>query len=213
MKALVRLFKREQFELPEAVIELFQEVGTEELEVSDDLIDKLLNDEDLANSWILSIASSYRDRADLITVTIRHNHHEFTIANYTREKPANYYMIAPKLAKLHRILFIPASLSTSEDATYSRELTLKVGEVSNVSVYTPPDNYFVYESIIIPKTDGVLLFEHECGSTAIDLSEIRNLLASSTRSSTSKSKARKSRKSAKKKRRKSSRKKRVASAK
>ncbi len=212
MKVAIKLFKREKIELPEAVIELFRDAGAEELDVDDSLLDKIASNEDLATSWAASIASSYKDRADLVVISARHNNRELSIASYTKEKPANYYMIAPKIAKLYRVLYIPASLTNAnEGPNLDREMVLKVGENGAVVAYTPPEEYYAYESIVVPKDSGVLVFEHEYGSTAIDLGEIRSLLASS-RSSSARTRSTRSKKR-RKKRKKSRRKKRVASAK
>ncbi len=212
MNVEVLLFKRDKVELPPAVIELYTKVGTERLDVPPELLHKMLENDDVAQSWILSIASSFKDRADFVLARIRLDHSEVDIGCYTREKPASYYMISPKIAKLVRIKYIP--LGNAEHSDVARELTVNASnDSSTMIVYEPPTEYYIFESVIVPKADGVLIFEHEYGASAIDLSEIRSRLASSraTESAKSKSSSRKRRKKSRKK--KSSTKKRVASAK
>ncbi len=210
MKILIELFKREQIELPEFVFEVYKKVHNEEIELQDELTSKLLENEDVANSWILSLASSYKDRADFILARIQYDHNELSLGSYTKIKPANYKMIAPKLAKLHRITYIkPSSLSENE---ILREVSLTLSNSNNdhngiIKVYAPPEECYVFESVILPKVDaGLIVFDHEYGTTIIDIGDL-GVTAPTSKASKSKSSKKK-----KKRKKRSRRSRKVASA-
>jgi len=213
MKISIDLFKRITIEIPEVVFEVFSRVDSKVLEANEELVTRFVENEELASSWILSVVSPYKNSADYALATISNGSMSLSIGVFIRNKPSKQVLIAPSISKLYRVIYVEDSGNSSSP---SRETAISSSSLSNAHIYTPPEEYYVFESMFIPKVDrGILIFEHDYGNTLIDIKEFMEFRASSTevrQSKTSKSSSRSSKGSRSKKGKRSKRRK-VASSK
>jgi len=209
MRIILELFKRSTIELPEVVFEVFDRVYTRVMELEDSVAKKFLENDDLAASWILSMVSQYDKSVDYAFATIDNGTTHLSIGLFVRNKFSRQILIAPRVAKLHRVIYLPDSVDTEQ--TFLREATISSFD-KNVRIYVPPSEYYIFETVFIPKVSrGTIIFEHDYGDTLIDIKEfLENRTQSESHSKTGRSGRRaKSKRSS----RKSSRRRRVASSK
>lgn len=197
---------------------LLRKVVEERLQVDQELVSKMLNDEDLALSWLESIARNYG--VDVARVRIHLD--GGTIVEYGTST-----IRAPRVATIHPV---PTKVSRIDIVKHSmqgsgvdRELKLSLQDAGNtVTPIVPEEDLYVFESpvtdlalqsadIVIHTDSDTILLDSR---TLNEITSVQSTASTKTRASSSKTKKRK-RKSRKRRRSRKSkrRRKRAASAK
>ncbi len=223
MKALLERFKEEKVTVDGLSFTVFRKLSKETIDLSDELIRKMTENEELAESLLLSLVSTYSD-TDLVKLSIIVDgvHHEFL---FLKDKNTKRYPLFPKITRLLRLYLVKnptniASEEVGEQIDYSpiREIVLDIEKKpSNVYVHDfSNEERYLFESKLEYSRDEfkgkLLILETEDGISIID-EEILNkysLEIESTKTETSrKTKTKKTtkRKSRSRKRRKKSKRK------
>uniref|UniRef100_A0A7C5YSQ9 Uncharacterized protein n=1 Tax=Ignisphaera aggregans TaxID=334771 RepID=A0A7C5YSQ9_9CREN len=109
-KIFIELYKLYEYSFPEFSVYLYKFFKNFELEYSD--VDKLIEDDDLFLSWVISICSS-KD-ADLIKAEIKLNGVTYNALYSNIKNVQNYdlYLPIPQLTKVKRIHLLHGDIST-----------------------------------------------------------------------------------------------------
>lgn len=124
----IELYRLNEYSFPKVSISLYRFFKNLELEY--DSIDRLVNDEDLYLSWIMSICSS--ENADLIKATFRLNGITHTaIYPITKYRSGyDFYLPVPQLTRIKRIYLV------YNDLSILNRIVLGVGiQDSNIVLY------------------------------------------------------------------------------
>lgn len=169
---VVELYRKIQYDIDGIVLSFYQKSDTKEVNIDSEMYMKILENEDLAYSWLLSLASA--TGADLVKLSIKKNGsiYEYTYMNADLRNPI--ITLTPHLTQVHRVILMNTSITSS-----FRELVINVNEhyddvkvvdLSNQEVYSFEVS-LVKNSIDAIK-DKLLLIETNDGVYVVDTSSV-----------------------------------------
>ena len=185
-------------------IALLRKVIEERIALDQDLVNKLINDEDLALSWLDAIARNYN--VDVARVRIHTEHG--TVVEYGTST-----IKAPKIATLHPSLTRVSRIDVVKNSVNdqgSRELRITFEEPNNIVSIVPTEDLYVFEgpATSLSLQDSALIIHTDIDTVYIDNRILSDVTASMQIPTVKTKKSRSSRKGRRKRRRKSKRRKR-----
>jgi len=198
--ASIELYKLDQVAIDTITLPLYKRLTSEAIDIDDNLVRKFIENEDLAISWLMSLASN-RD-ADMIRIVIPINNSVIEYAYIVPKKGAISVMVFPRITRVHRILL----LNTVQNPESLREIVIDSQSTSeHLRVTDLSSEYYVYEiplfkEMIKALSSKTLVFQTDDGIAFVDCSKLYTMVSSKDKAETVKEKSKKRRKKRKSRR-------------
>ncbi|HID80436.1 MAG TPA: hypothetical protein EYP48_01820 [Ignisphaera sp.] len=192
--ANIEVYKLDQVTIDTIALPLYRKLASEVMDIDDNLVKKFAENEDLAISWLMSLASS--KGVDMIRIVIPINNSVIEYAYTVPKKGAVSIMVFPRITRVHRILLLdaiqnPESLREIVIDTHSSSECLRVTDL--------PPEYYVYEIPLFKETikalsNKTIVFQTDDGIAIVDCSKLYTITSSRDRAEVTKEKSRRRRK-------------------
>ncbi len=210
VKARIDIFKYTPVTVDNVEVELLRLSGSEEIDLPDDLVRKMLENEDVAQSFLTSLLSSYG--ADLVRLNLKIDgyEHDYAASKQSSARSAVPILVVPRIAKVNRIMVVPKSIGItgSEGSDITREIKIGEGDGSTLVINMSSEPIYVFE-MLASKTalrslqGKIVVLDTDAGVASIDVDAVLERVASITeeKSSSKKSKSTRKKKRSHKRRR------------
>jgi len=194
VRANVELYKLEQVAIDIITLPLYKRISSEIIDIDDNLVNKFIENEDLAISWLMSLASSRG--ADMVRVVIPIDNNAIEYAYTVSKRGPITVMVFPRITRVQKVLL----LNTVQNSASSREIIINSQSTSeHLRVADLVSEYYVYEiplfkDLIKTLNSKTIVFQTDDGITVVDCSKLPVKMSSKERTEPAKEKSKKCRK-------------------
>ena len=199
--ANIEIYKLDQVAIDTIMLPLYKKLASETIDIDNNLVKKFTENEDLAISWLMSLASS--KGADMIRIVIPINNNVIEYAYTVPKKGAISVMVFPRITRVQRILL----LNTIQNPETLREIVINPQSTSeHLKVTNLSSEYYVYEipffkEVIKALSSRTLVFQTDDGIAIVDCSKLYTIMSSKANTTKEKSKRRRKKRKSRKTRR------------